>query len=316
MAGLMGLSPQEINSISGRRQTAEGQRMQQLRLLMSMLGSQKTAGVEREKLDLAREEFEFEKNPPMVKMKIGEAIYDIPRDAQIEGAKAKSEVEERLRSGRISQSEHDAWMKPVVTSLPRGDGGWVEYEVHSGMLQQMAAGIKSLQDVRVSGVEEERKRKGVAALGTQTIGDIENIPLSTLAATMPGGVIPAMVAKPRPGTAMAALKPEERRKLLRDHEESAFKILELGEDTSEAAIQNYNERSTTLNHPSMMFRYKEEKPWWPDSNNPVEVKLPIVGGVQMTPNDVKSSAKSRGWSVDKTLEYIYEGLLKIENTKR
>lgn len=314
MAGLMGLSPQEINAISGRRQAAEGQRMQQLRLLMGMLGSQKTAGLEREKLDLAKEKFAFEKDPPMVKMKIGEAVYDIPRGAQVEGAKAKAEVAERLRTGRISQAQHDAWMKPVVTSLPRGDGGWVEYEVPSGMLQEMAAGIKSLQDVRVSGVEAERKRQGIEALGETTIGGIGDVPLSTLAETMPSGVIPAMVAKP--GTAVEGLKPEERRKLIVDHEVTATSMLEKGAETSDASISAYNDRSKTLNYPSMMFRYKEIKPWWPDVHEVVEIKLPVVAGEQITPTQVQEAATKRGVAVDKILETIHAGQLAIESTKR
>lgn len=309
MAGLMGLSPQEISAIGARRDVTESNRYKQAQMLINMMGAKQQG-------ELARKKQELLENPPMVKIKIADQIYEIPRESQIEGAKAKAEVEERLRTGQIDQAQHDKWMKPVVTSLPRGDGGWVEYEVPSGMLQQMAGGIKSLQDVRVSGVEEERKRAGVEALGSQTIGDIEDIPLSTLAATMPGGVIPAMVAKPRAGATAAALKPEERRKLIKDHEESAFKITSEGAKTTDASIQSYNDRSKTLNYPSMMFRYEKDRPWWPDINKPVEIKLPVVGGKQITPTQIQEAATKRGVSVDAILETIHAGQLAIENSKR
>lgn len=310
MANLMGLSPEEISAISGKRTATEGDRYKMAGLLINMMGAKQQA-------DVAREELEFLKNPPMVQMKTEDGqIFEVPRIKQAEGIKAKADVDEAYRSGRISQTEHDAWMKPVHISLPDGAGGWVPYETQSGMLQEIAAGIKSLQDIRVSGVEEERKRKGVAALGGQTIGDIEDIPLSTLAATMPGGVIPAMVAKPRVGTAAAALKPEERRKLIKDHEDSAFKIIDEGAETSDASIQSYNDRSKTLNYPSMMFRYKEAKSWWPDTHEVVEIKLPVVGGKQVTPTQIQEAATKRGVSVEAILETIHAGQLMMENSKR
>lgn len=306
MAGLMGLSPQEISAIGARRDVTESNRYRQAQMLINMMGA-------RQQGELARKKLELLEDPPMVKMKIADQIYDIPKGSQIEGAKAKAEVEERLRTGRISQAEHDAWMKPVVTSLPRGDGGWVDYEVPSGMLRDMASGIKSLQDVRVSGVEEERKQRGVAALGGQTIGDIEDIPLSTLAATMPGA-LPALVSRPRPG--VAGLKPEERRKLIVDHEVTATSMLKKGADTSDASISAYNERSGTLNYPSMMFRYKKVKPWWPDVHEVVEIKLPVVRGRQLTPTDIKEKAVEKGTSVNAILETLHKGQLIIESSKR
>ncbi len=310
MAGLVGLSPQEISAIGARRDVTESNRYKQAQMLINMMGTRQQGELAKRKLDLLE-------NPPMVKMKIADQIYEIPRQSQIEGAKAKAEVEERLRTGLIDQAQHDAWMKPVVTSLPSGEGGWVDYEVPSGMLQQMAGGIKSLQDVRVSGVEEDRKRKGVEALGGQTIGDIENIPLSTLAATMPGGVIPAMVAKPMAG--VAALRPEERRKLIVDHEKSADD-LRTEFYASDASIAAYNDRSKTLDYPSMMFRGTADKTFlgitYGEEDKPIEVKLPVANRVQMTPTDIFTAAKRKGISVNDRLQEIYEGMIVIEHAEK
>jgi hypothetical protein len=308
MAGLIGLSPEEISAISGRRTATESDRYKMAGMLINMMGAKQQG-------ELARRKLELLENPPMVQMKTeGGQIFEVPRMKQAEGIRAKANVDEAYRTGRISQAEHDAWMKPVHISLPDGAGGWIPYETQSGMLQEIAAGIKNLQDIRVSGVEEERKRRGIEALGETTIGGIGDVPLSTLAATMPGGVIPAMVAKPRAG--VAGLKPEERRKLIKDHEESAFKITAEGPKTTDASIQSYNERSRTLNYPSMMFRYKETKPWWPDVHEIVEIKLPVVGGKQITPTQIQEAATKRGVSVEQILETIHAGQLAIENSKR
>jgi len=165
MADLFGLSPEEISGVSARRTATDADRYKMAGMLINMMGAKQQADINREKLELL-------KNPPMVQIKIADQIYEIPKGSQLEGAKAKAEVEERYRTGTIDQAQHDAWMKPVVTSLPRGDGGWVEYEVPSGMLQSMASGIKSLQEVRVSGVEQERKRKAVEALGCNLLRQI------------------------------------------------------------------------------------------------------------------------------------------------
>lgn len=308
MADLFGLSPEEISGVSARRAATESDRSRMAGMLINMMGAKQQG-------DIAREKLEFLKNPPMVQIKIADQIYEIPKGSQLEGAKAKAEVEERYRTGRIDQAQHDAWMKPVVTSLPRGDGGWVEYEVPSGMLQSMAAGIKSLQEVRVSGVEEERKHKAIEALGPQTIADIEKIPLATLAETMPGA-LPALVSRSKAGT--TGLKPEERRKLMIDQEITAKGLL-AKESVSDATVSTYNERSKTLNYPSMMFRYEKKTGYFDlalDVDKPVEVKLPIVAGKQITPTDVTQLAKTRGMSVEDILRTIYEGQLKMAQSQR
>jgi len=311
---LMGLSPAEINAISGRRQVAETGQMQEISSMLKVLGQQRTAGIEREKMDLAKEKFEYEKNPPMIQMKTESGqIYEVPKAAQAEGIRAKAEVEERYRTGKINQAQHDAWMKPVVMSIPDGAGGWLPYSVPSGMMQTTAAAIKNLQEVRVSGVEQRRTQEGISALGGQTIGDIENIPLATLAATMPG-MLPSLASRPKAGA--AGLKPEERRKLILDQENNAFKMIEEGGGTSEASISAYNDRSKTLEYPSMMFKYKEEVSWWPDVNELVELKLPVISGKQVTPADIESAAKSRGVSVRTILETIHKGQLEIAQSKR
>lgn len=304
MANLYGLSPQEISAIGARRSANQANQLKMAGMLVDMLGS-------RQRAETARRKQEFLENPPMVKIRIADQLYEIPKDSQIAGARAKAEVEERYRTGQIDQAQHDAWMKPVRTSLPSEAGEWTEYDVPSGMLKEMATGAKSLQAGMISGAEEERTRRGLQALGGQTIGDIEGIPLSTLATTMPSGVIPAMIAKPRVGAARD-LKPEERRKLMKDHEESAFRILEKPGKASDAAIRNYNNRSKTLGATSMMFRSKEPGFFW-DTDDAVEVKLPVVGGMQITPDQVFEKAKERGISVEDILKTIYESQQSREN---
>lgn len=308
MAGLLGLSPQEISAISGRRAATENDRYKMASMLINMLGAKQQG-------DLARKKQELLENPQMTQMKTESGqVYEVPRAAQAAGITAKANFDKAWREGNISQEQHDAWMKPVQISLPDGAGGWVPYETPSGMLKDMAGGIKDLQDIRVSGVEQERVRQGISALGNQTIKDIGKIPLATLASTMPTGVIPAMVSKPSAGT--TGLKPEDRRKLMKDHEDSAFKIKAEGASTTDASIQSYNERSRTLNYPSMMFRYNEVKPWWPDVNETVEVKLPVIDGKQITPTQIQEAAVKRGVSVEDVLRTIYEGQLTMEQSKR
>lgn len=313
MAGLMGLSPQEISAISGRRTAAESDRYKMAGMLINMMGVKQQGELAKRKLDLLE-------NPPMVKMKIADQIYEIPKQSQIEGAKAKAEVEERLRTGRISQVQHDAWMKPVMTSLPRGDGGWIDYEVPSGMLESMASGIKSLQDVRVSGVEQERKRKGIEALGGQTVEELYGAPATDIAAVMPG-ILPTMAARPRAGTAAAGLKPEERRKLIVDHEVTATSMLEKGAETSDASVSAYNDRSKTLGYPSMMLKYGGQAETfmgipYTGGEGLIEVKLPVVGGRQIIPADVEKMAKTKKMSIKDILKTIYEGQQIMENSRR
>lgn len=305
MANLYGLSPQEISAIGARRSANQANQLKMAGMLVDMLGS-------RQQAETARRKQEFLENPPMVKIRIAGQIYEIPRGSQLAGAKAKSEVEERYRTGRIDQAQHDAWMKPIKTSMPSKAGEWIEYDVPSGMLKEMATGAKSLQAGMTAGAEETRKREGLAALGGQTIGDIEGVPLSTLATTMPGGVIPAMLAKPRAGVgARAGIKPEERRKLIMDQENSAFKMLEEGADTSEASVSAYNDRSKTLGYPSMMLKVSDAQksflgiPY--TGSDLIEVKLPVVEGEQITPAQVEKAAKDRGISAEEVLQIIYKG---------
>lgn len=324
---LMGLSPQEISQISTGRRANEASQMRQVQALISALGQRKTAnlnkekfGLEQQKFELEEEKFERLKNPPMIQMKTeGGQIYEVPKAAQAEGIRAQAYVDDLYRTGKLDKAKHDAWMKPVVMSIPDGAGGWIPYEVPSGMLQATADSMKKLQDVRERSVEATRMREGLKALGGQTVGDIKDIPLSTLIGTMPTA-LPSLVSRPKTGTTVA-MKPEERRKLMKDQETSAFNMLEEKMDTSEASIASYNDRSKSLGYPSMMFRYSG-KPTkflgmsFGGDKELIEVKLPVSGGVQTTPEDVLISAKQKGISISQRLQQIHEGMLIIEEARK
>ena len=324
---LMGLSPQEISQISAGRRSTESGQLRQIQSLIGALGDQKTAGIAREKMDLAREKFEHEKNPPMIQMKTEDGqIYEVPKAAQAEGIRAKATVDNLYQTGRIDKAKHDAWMKPVVISIPDGAGGWIPYEVPSGMLQETAAATKNLQAMRVSGVEESRRREAFEALGGKTIGDIKNIPMADMLGIRPEA-LSTMISKAELGTGVDAqiktLKPEERRKLIRDHTDNAALMIKEGSKTSDASIQSYNDQSRSLGYPSMMFRHSTEPKSFYGVSVPltggddlIEVKLPVTAGKQMTPDIVYTDAKKKGISVSQRLQEIYEGMKIIEQARQ
>lgn len=316
---LMGLSPTEISAISSRRMASESRDLGQLQSIIKALGDQRKAGLEREKFELEQEKFDFEKAPPMVQMKTeGGQIYEVPKEAQAEGIKAKAYVDELYRTGRMDKAKHTAWMKPVVMSIPDKAGKWISYEVPSGMLQTTAAAAKDLQALRVSGVEEERRRKGFEALGGQTIGDIKDVSMATMLGIRPEAMETMITeaGKIKPLVGGKGLKPEERRKLIKDHAENAFKIKQEGKETSDASIAAYNDQSKDLGYPSMMVRTDVPGALWGTSEKVVEVKLPVVGGKQITPTQIYDAAEARQVAVNEILKTIYEGQLAMESSKR
>jgi len=304
LSDLVGLSPEEIRGISARRTAVESGMRSNAGLFLDLLGTKSKMALDETKRQQIL-------NPPMVKMKIGEQLYEIPREAQAEGARAKAYVDNLFKTQKISEAEHAEWMKPVpVTSIDE-KGIETQYMVTQGMLQTMAQGMKSRAETRDIELGQMRETAGLEALGDQTVGDIEQIPLRTLAATIPSA-IPGLVSRP-PVT--EGLKPEEHRKLVKDQETTAFNLIKKEAQPTEAEIDAYNERSRKLGYSSMIFHHKKVVDWGRDIDEAVEVKLPSHGGVQITPEMIYEKAKKDAVPVSDILKNIHEAQLAIKEAK-
>lgn len=299
MPDLMGLSPEEIRGVGARRTATEAGQRQQLGMVLDLLGQKGRGEYQEAQTALTKAKMEKLMNPKMTAVKINDVDYNIPAENLLEGLRTKTTIEEQLRTGKISQAEHDAQAKPVTIHMQGPEGEMIPVETTVGNLRNVAAGVKDATDARTRIVKERRRTAGLEALGETTLQDIETIPIRDIITAAPEAQAAALSRQVRGKTA-GDFTPTELEKIRVNHEINAATIIN-DEVVSDAAISTYNARSKQLGFPTMMFHYMTTETF-PDTDEAVEVKLPV--GV--TPAKVEEAAAARKMRVEDILKMIYE----------